>query len=168
MGRKPIRMVVRWGLRGWQNGGVRVGFYGGSKLQVDGKGRIQVPAKYRDDLMARCQGQLTITRHPHGHLMLFPRPTWEHHREIVASWPSSAAVYKRVLLGEAEDVEIDGAGRILIPVDLRTEVRIVKEAKFIGVGAYFEIWDTASAKAAEQAGLESTPESVKEYVFGEP
>jgi DNA-binding transcriptional regulator/RsmH inhibitor MraZ len=44
---------------------------------LDAKGRINVPVRHRDPLVAACNGQLTLTRHPEGYLLLYPRPTWE-------------------------------------------------------------------------------------------
>ena len=58
-------------------------------------------------LDALCQGQLTVTKHPDGCLVLFPRPVWLTVREKVAALPLSAAGWKRVFLGNAMDIEID-------------------------------------------------------------
>ena len=62
-------------------------FQGASSLSLDGKGRLSVPTRHRDVLLATAQGQLTITRHPHGCLMIFPRPEWEKFRERIAALP---------------------------------------------------------------------------------
>ncbi len=130
---------------------------------------MQVPAKHRDGLVSLCQGQMTVTRHPQGSLLLFPRPVWEVERAVIAGWDNDAAAWKRVLLGDAEDIEIDGNGRILVPADLRSEVGIERdrEVKFIGLGAYFEIWDLARLKAVElTAAALPMPAVVKNHAFG--
>ena len=68
---------------------------------MDAKGRITVPeARHRDSLMALAQGQLTITKHPEGCLMVFPRPAWESFRDRVAALPMSASGWKRVFPGQ--------------------------------------------------------------------
>ena len=82
-------------------------FQGASALTLDGKGRVAVPARHRDVLLATAGGQLTLTKHPQGCLMVFPRPAWEAFRDRVAALPMSASGWKRVFLGNAMDVEID-------------------------------------------------------------
>ena len=68
----------------------------------------------RDVLNATASGQLTITKHPHGCLMVFPRPEWEKFRERIAALPMSAQWWKRIFLGNAMDVDMDGTGRVLV------------------------------------------------------
>ncbi|HEY1228321.1 MAG TPA: cell division/cell wall cluster transcriptional repressor MraZ, partial [Ramlibacter sp.] len=62
-------------------------FQGASSLSLDAKGRLSVPTRHRDVLTATAAGQLTVTRHPHGCLMIFPRPAWEQFRERIAARP---------------------------------------------------------------------------------
>ena len=82
-------------------------FQGASSLSLDAKGRLSVPTRHREVLAAMAQGQLTLTRHPHGCLMMFPRPEWERFRERLAALPMSAQWWKRHFLGNAMDVEMD-------------------------------------------------------------
>ena len=56
-------------------------FQGASSLSLDAKGRLSVPTRHREVLSATASGQLTITKHPHGCLMMFPRTEWERFRE---------------------------------------------------------------------------------------
>ena len=65
-------------------------FQGASALNLDAKGRMSIPARHRDALLAQDEGRVTLTRHPHGCLLLFPRSVWESHREQIAAWPMSA------------------------------------------------------------------------------
>jgi MraZ protein len=62
-------------------------FQGASSLSLDAKGRLSVPTRHRDVLGATANNQLTITRHPHGCLMIFPRPEWEKFRDRIAALP---------------------------------------------------------------------------------
>ena len=55
-------------------------FQGASSLSLDAKGRLSVPTRHRDALSAAAS-QLTITKHPHGCLMIFPRTAWEQFRD---------------------------------------------------------------------------------------
>jgi len=82
-------------------------FQGASALSLDAKGRLAVPVRHRDALQALCAGQLTLTKHPEGCLMVFPRPAWETFRDKVAALPMSAAGWKRIFLGNAMDVADD-------------------------------------------------------------
>jgi len=126
-------------------------FQGASSLSLDGKGRLSVPTRHRDVIGATAQGQLTITRHPHGCLMIFPRPEWEKFRERIAELPMSGQWWKRMFLGNAMDVELDGTGRVLISPELRDAAGISKETMLLGMGNHFELWDKAiyEAKIAE-------------------
>ena len=79
-------------------------FQGASALNLDAKGRMTIPAKHRDALIVQCEGRATVTRHPHGCLLFFPRPTWETHREQIANWPMSARAWQRMLSGRRLDL----------------------------------------------------------------
>ena len=70
-------------------------FQGASSLSLDAKGRLSVPTRHRDVLSATAAGQLTMTKHPDGYLLIFPRPEWEKFRVRVAALPGSAAWFKR-------------------------------------------------------------------------
>ena len=98
-------------------------------MALDAKGRLSVPARHREVLQLICQGRLTVTKHPDGCLMLFPRPTWEGFRDKVAALPMSAAGWKRVFLGNAMDVDMDGA--VLIAQDIASGAEPAPE---IGAG----------------------------------
>ena len=118
-------------------------YQGASSLSLDAKGRMSVPTRHRDALLIQCEGRVTLTKHPHGCLLLFPRPVWESHREQIASWPMSARAWQRIFLGNASDVEFDSAGRLLIAPELRTAVGLSRDVKLLGMGSHFEIWDAA-------------------------
>jgi MraZ protein len=142
----------------YQKGFVVV-FQGASSLSLDAKGRLSVPTRHRDVLAATAEGQLTITRHPHGCLMIFPRPAWEQFRERVATMPLKDQWLKRLFIGNAMDVQMDATGRILVSPELRAAARIERDTLLLGMGSHFELWDKAThdAKEAEalQAGLAS-------------
>ena len=87
-----------------QLSGVKVVFQGSSALTLDAKGRISIPTRHRDALMSQADGRLTLTRHPDGCLLVYPRPEWEK-REQIAAFPMSARALQRLLLGNAQDVE---------------------------------------------------------------
>jgi MraZ protein len=124
-------------------------FEGPSALTLDGKGRVSMPARYRDDLQTLCAGRLTVTKHPHGCLMVFPRPYWENFRDQVAQLPFSQVGVKRVFLGHADDVEWDATSRVLIRPELRNWAGLEKDVTLLGMGSHFELWATPAYAANE-------------------
>jgi MraZ protein len=130
-------------------------FEGPSALTLDGKGRVSMPARYRDDLQSLCAGRLTVTKHPHGCLMVFPRPYWEDFREQVAKLPFSMVAAKRVFLGHADDVEWDATSRVLIRPELRTWAGLEKDVTLLGMGSHFELWSTPVYAAKEAAEMQT-------------
>lgn len=141
-------------------------FQGASALNLDAKGRMSIPAKHRDALQLQCEGRVTLTKHPHGCLLFFPRPVWETHREQIAAWPMSARAWQRIFLGNASDVEMDSAGRILIAPELRSAVGLTRDVMLLGMGTHFEIWDAAKlAESEEQAVAAGMPDVLSNFSF---
>ncbi len=139
-------------------------FQGASSLSLDVKGRLSVPTRHRDVLSATAAGQLTITRHPHGCLMLFPRTEWEKFRERVAALPMTAHWWKRIFLGNAMDVEMDSTGRILISPELRAATHIGKETILLGMGSHFELWDKSTYDAQEAQAMQGEmPDVLRDF-----
>ena len=141
-------------------------FQGASALNLDAKGRMTIPAKHRDALAIQCEGRVTLTKHPHGCLLLFPRPVWEAHREQIAGWPMSARAWQRIFLGNASDVEMDSAGRILISPELRSAAELSRDVMVLGMGSHFEIWDAAKLAQNEAQALEAgMPDALNNFSF---
>ena len=142
-------------------------FQGASSLVLDTKGRLSVPTRHRDVLSATSASQLTMTKHPHGCLMIFPRSEWEKFRDRIASLPMQAQWWKRIFLGNAMDVDMDATGRVLVSPELRSAANIARDTLLLGMGTHFELWDKAThdAKEAEaiQAGMAS--ESFQDLAF---
>lgn len=141
-------------------------FQGASSVSLDAKGRLSVPTRHRDVLAATAANLLTITRHPHGCLMIFPRPEWEKFRDRIAALPVDAQWWKRIFLGNAMDVELDGTGRVLVSPELRKAAGITRETMLLGMGNHFELWDkpTYEAKEAEALGG-PMPDVFKDFSF---
>jgi MraZ protein len=131
---------------------------------LDAKGRLSVPTRHRDVLSATAAGQLTITRHPHGCLMLFPRSEWEKFRERVAALPMTAHWWKRIFLGNAMDVDMDSTGRVLISPELREATQITKETILLGMGSHFELWDKSTYEAQEALAMQGDmPDVLRDF-----
>ena len=141
-------------------------FQGPAALTLDNKGRIAMPARHRELLAAMGVGQLTITKHPEGCLMVFPRPAWETFRDRVAALPMDASGWKRVFLGNAMDVEIDASFRVLVAPELRASAGLVRDVMLLGMGSYFELWDLQRHAEQEVQVLQSEmPASLKGFSF---
>lgn len=141
-------------------------FQGSSALTLDAKGRINVPARHRDALNEQACGRLTITRHPDGCLLVYPRPEWEKKREQIAAFPMQARALQRLLLGNAQDVEIDSAGRVLIAPELRAAAGLKRDTMLLGMGGHFELWDAQALSAREAEDLSGgIPAALETFSF---
>jgi len=141
-------------------------FQGPAALTLDAKGRIAMPARHRELLAAMGVNQLTVTKHPEGSLLIFPRPAWEHFRDRVASLPMDSSGWKRVFLGNAMDVEIDASSRLLIAPELRASAGLARDVMLLGMGSHFELWDAERHAAHEAAVMQSPmPDSLKSFSF---
>ncbi len=140
-------------------------FQGTSALSLDGKGRISVPARHRDALGELSANQLTLTRHPAGCLLVFPRPAWVNFRERLMGLPMQADGWRRLFLGSAVDVDIDSS-RVLVPPELRHAAGLDKDVLLLGMGQRLELWDTARYAVHEAEVLASPmPAAIQDFVF---
>ena len=131
-------------------------------LTLDQKGRITVPARWREQLMASVGGRLVITKNADGGLALYPPPVWEQIERVVLELTADDDPWRRILAGNSEEVEIDSASRVLIPPDLRRWAGLEREVKFMGLGTYFELWDLGRYEIHEaQAIAKGRPEALR-------
>lgn len=138
-----------------QKSGGKTLFQGSSALTLDAKGRISIPTRHRDALNSQVEGRLTLTRHPDGCLLVYPRDVWEEKREQIAAFPMSARPLQRLLLGYAQDVQMDGSGRILVAPELRQAAGLEREVLLMGLVSHFELWDSARWAQREAEDLAS-------------
>jgi MraZ protein len=141
-------------------------FQGASFLALDAKGWLSVPTRHREALGMCTGAPLTLTKHPHGCLMIFPLPEWESFRARIAALPMQAQWWKRIFLGHAMEACMDAAGRLLVAPELRKAAGIDREAVLLGMGSYFELWNaqTYAAQEAEQMKGEM-PDVFKDFSF---
>ena len=121
-------------------------FRGITALTLDSKGRLAIPAKFREVLQLRAGGKLVITADSAFCLLVYPAPDWEPIQTKLMSLSSfnpRTRDLQRLLVGNASDVELDGAGRILVPAPLRKFAGLEKDVTLVGQGARFELWDEA-------------------------
>lgn len=144
-------------------------FRGASHLSLDTKGRMTVPARYKDSLLESCDGNLIMTVDVMDKcLMLYPLPVWLGVEADLSKLPStnkSARRIKRLLIGYATDVTMDKNGRLLLPPALREFAELDKQIVLIGQGSKFEIWDEAHWKECTQQWLQE--EGEKDDLIGD-
>ncbi len=120
-------------------------FRGASNLSLDAKGRMVLPARYRESLAALCDGQLVVTIDTDQPcLLIYPLNEWEIVEEKINALPNFNKVAKRIqrkLIGYATDIEVNDSGRILLTAPLRTYAKLEKKVVLIGQGNKFELWD---------------------------
>ena len=122
-------------------------FRGVSTLNLDAKGRLAIPTKYREQLVTHCNGQMVVTVDRDHCLLLYPLPDWEEIERKLVKLPSfnaQARRLQRLLIGHATECELDGSGRILLPPPLREFASLDKAVVLIGQGHRFEVWDEAT------------------------
>lgn len=139
-------------------------FQGSSALTLDAKGRMSIPARHRDALINSESGQLTLTRHPDGCLLLYPRTVWVNKRDQIAALPAVARPLQRLLLGSANDVDLDSAGRILVSPELRLAAGLERDVMLLGLGAHFELWDRDTWDARSVADLAGLDKAILEQI----
>ena len=118
-------------------------FHGATVITLDAKGRLALPTRHRDALASNT-GDLVLTAHPDGCILLYPMEAWAPVRTKVEKFPSlntRASWWKRLLLGHEEHITPDASGRILISPALRMFAKLEREVVMVGQGSYFELWD---------------------------
>ncbi len=110
---------------------------------IDSKGRLAVPARFRDGL----QGNSVITRGAERCLVIYPESTWSTLRASISNLPISdpnARMFRRFMFSDAAPLDLDGQGRVMVPAPLRSYAQIDRSVVVVGMDATIEIWsDTA-------------------------
>jgi MraZ protein len=140
-------------------------FRGISSINLDDKGRLAIPTRYRDALETCCHRQLVITvavnaqcGGEQGCLWLYPLPEWEKLEQILIKLPTlnnTASKLKRFLIGNATECEMDRNGRLLLPEKLRLFTAMDKKIILLGQLNKFEIWNDEAWRAKESDWLAS-------------
>lgn len=137
-------------------------FLGEFSHTLDEKGRLTIPAKFRDELA----GGLVVTRGIDHCLSVYPRQVWDGLAERIAQLPltqRSARNFGRLMFSGAADFIPDRQGRVLIPQGLRDYARLDSEAIIIGLYDRLEIWNPDNWTNVK-ANVEEDPESIAEQL----
>lgn len=128
---------------------------------IDAKGRVAVPTKFRDDLGMRFY----ITKGLDGCLFVLQQSEWEKLEEKIRQMPiSKARTIQRFFFSGAAEVQPDKQGRILIPQPLREHASLNKEVTFIGTANRVEIWDSAKWTSFNSSITEESIEEAMDFL----
>jgi MraZ protein len=143
-------------------------FHGATVVTLDAKGRLAIPTRHREALLASAK-YVVLTAHPEGCALLYPPAAWEPVRAKAETFPSfhpQASWWKRLLLGFEEHVSPDGSGRILLSGALRQHAKLERDVMLVGQGGYFELWDAGlwNAKLAQAlSGPAAPPPGMEDF-----
>jgi MraZ protein len=120
-----------------------------TQLALDAKGRFAIPGKHREALIGSLDNTdrtLIVTADPSRCLLVYPRATWEPIQArlmALSSFNDEIRGLQRLLVGHADEVDMDGAGRVLVPPALRQYAALEHRVVLVGQGNKFELWDDA-------------------------
>jgi len=132
-------------------------FIGEYKHNIDGKGRLAVPAKFRNKL----KDGAVVTRGLDNCLFLYPKEQWDQIAKKLAELPISQAkarAFSRLMLAGAMDVELDSQGRITLPEYLRNYATLSKKAVVAGLYDRLEIWNEEAWDSYKKGAEEESTE----------
>jgi len=139
-------------------------FRGVQHINMDAKGRLAMPARQREPLLSRCNGQIVVTIDTQTScLVIYPLPEWERIERDIQGLPSlkpAVRRFQRLVLGYATDLELDANGRMLLPQSLREYAQLDKKLVLVGQGNKLELWSEPLWLAErDQALQDSGPEA---------
>jgi|TARA_B110000305_G_C19245545_1_gene542123 MraZ protein len=119
-------------------------FKGIHNINLDGKGRLTMPTKYRNTISDQSGNNMVVTIDSEEKcLLLYPATIFSNIEKEINNLPSFTKNHRRIqrlIIGHAEDLELDSSGRILLPKPLRLVAEMSKKITLIGQGQKFEIW----------------------------
>ena len=138
-------------------------FRGAAAINIDAKGRMAMPVRFRELFAAASEGKLVITIDTEEScLMIYPLPEWDIIQAKLEQLPSfnpAARRIQRLLIGHATDVELDGNGRILLPSVLREYAQLEKKAILLGQGKKIELWSESRWNARRDDYLQEASDT---------
>ncbi len=139
-------------------------FRGINAITIDGKGRLAIPTRYREELGGKGDASLVVTIDTEETcLLLYPAAEWqiiEKNLQKLPSFNAAARRIQRLLIGHATDIELDSHGRLLLPPLLRDYAQLDKHVVMIGQGNKFEIWDEGLWQSRRTQWLEDEASNV--------
>lgn len=121
-------------------------FRGATKVSIDDKGRVVVPVRFRGLLSAPAEGRVIVTVDRDECLLIYAAPEWERIEQQLNSLPSlhpQVRRLQRLMIGHAEEMTLDGHGRLALSPELRELAGLSRAAWMVGQGKRIELWDEA-------------------------
>lgn len=113
---------------------------------MDVKGRTSLPARFREQLAARSESSLFVTKGPKHCLWCFPKATFEAFESRILAmgdFSTEARRLRHLFLAPAQECEFDKMGRILVPPTLRAFAGLEADVVWLGLGDKIELWGAA-------------------------
>ncbi len=139
-------------------------FRGVNNINLDAKGRLAIPTRYRDQLLEHCNGEMVVTIDTEERcLLIYPQPEWndiQRKVELLPSFNKAARRVQRLLIGHATDIQLDGSGRLQLTPPLREYAYLDRKTVMLGQGRKFELWaedhwlEKRDSWLSEESGLE--------------
>jgi MraZ protein len=142
-------------------------YFGETAINLDAKGRLAIPMRYREAIQEACDGRLVLTysAFDNGALYLYPEKEWERVRDEVmqlSTFDRGHRSLQRKLVGSASVVEPDANSRIQLPQTLRQVAGLEKKVVLLGMGNRFEIWNETVLNNKRSEEESSIDESASE------
>ena len=138
---------------------------GKTNITLDTKGRIAIPARYREQLVDLCDGKLVVALNPiDGCLNIYPHGEWlkcMRKMDQVQNKSHDFRELQRVIYANANEIDMDGSGRVLIPQELRDTVGLQKNAVLVGHNDKFELWSEEDWLRVSKEGTEKLMKSMR-------
>jgi len=132
-------------------------FLGTVEHTMDGKGRVSIPARFRDAIENRFGDKIVMTK-GEGCVDVYPVSIWQELTQKIMGLPQlrrDIKAFQRFYIGGAQECSIDKQGRVLVPPDLRLHAGFDKDVVFIGISTRFELWSKKNWMEAEKRILET-------------
>ncbi|MEM5530602.1 division/cell wall cluster transcriptional repressor MraZ [Gammaproteobacteria bacterium AS21] len=140
-------------------------FRGINPINLDAKGRMAIPSRYREQLNVHCAGQMVATIDTETRcLLLYPIHEWEEIQQKIEALPSydkNARRIQRLLLGHATDIDMDANGRLLLSAPLREYAQLGKKIVLLGQGKKFEVWSEELWNQTRDEYLQQTDDEIE-------
>ena len=136
-------------------------FRGATKVTIDDKGRVVVPAQHRAELAAPAAGRVVVTVDRDQCLRIYAFPEWEKIEEKLNAMPSlhpQARRLQRLMIGHAQEMILDSHGRLALTPELREFADLTRSAWIVGQGKGLELWDEARWKSQREEWMKSEQE----------
>jgi MraZ protein len=134
-------------------------FRGRYQHTIDPKGRLSVPAKFRD-VLAQYEGTLIVVPNDNA-LEVHPLEEWQRLENRIneqSQFDPEVRKLGRLYISRAKEVDLDGAGRVLLPPDSRQQAGLGKDVTLVGPGRrYFEVWDRTRFDEYERTNGDGLP-----------